>query len=127
MLSVVFYRTETGNEPVRDWLRSLDDEARRHIGDDLLTVQYGWPLGMPLCRSLGNGLYEVRTELAATRRIARVLFFQAGSDLIVVEGFIKKSQRTPTMELATAKRRKGEYERKARELAKRTSRKPPTK
>lgn len=127
MLKVVFYRTEAGNEPVRDWLKDLDEDARKQVGDDLLTVQYGWPLGMPLCRSLGEGLYEVRTELPATKRIARVLFFQADSDLVVVEGFIKKTQRTPAAELATAKRRKGEYERKARELAKATGKMLPKK
>lgn len=110
MFTVVFFRTKSGNEPVRDWLKALGADARRRIGEDLLTVQYGWPLGMPLCRPLGEGLYEVRVDLAERRQIARLLFFQSGRDLVVVEGFIKKSQKTPAVELKTARRRKGEYE-----------------
>ncbi|MEI6414431.1 MAG: type II toxin-antitoxin system RelE/ParE family toxin [Pseudomonadota bacterium] len=72
-IPVVFYRTNSGAEPVRDWLRSLPVDDRRKIGGDLATVQVGWPIGMPLCRPLGNGLWEVRSRLPS-HRISRVLF-----------------------------------------------------
>jgi hypothetical protein len=72
-IPVVFYRTQGGAEVVRDWLRSLDDVDRQAVGLDLMRVQYRWPVGMPLCRALGDGLWEVRTSLSSNR-IARVLF-----------------------------------------------------
>src|SRR5437762_11131845 len=72
-IPVVFYRTLGGAEVVRDWLRSLDDADRQAVGLDLMRVQYRWPVGMPLCRALGDGLWEVRTSLPSNR-IARVLF-----------------------------------------------------
>ena len=73
-IPVVFYRTSGGAEPVLDWLRGLPAADRRVIGTDLATVQFGWPIGMPLCRPLGNGLWEVRCSLPS-QRIARLLFF----------------------------------------------------
>src|SRR5215210_4247599 len=73
-IPVVFYCTSGGAEPVLEWLRSLPAEDRRAIGTDLTTVQFGWPIGMPLCRPLGEGLWEVRSSLPS-RRIARLLFF----------------------------------------------------
>jgi phage-related protein len=69
----VFYRTASGNEPVRDWLKDLDREDRRTIGFDLKTVEFAWPIGMPLCRPLGHGLWEMRSNLRR-RRISRVIF-----------------------------------------------------
>lgn len=70
-----FYRTENGREPVRDWLKSLPyDDDRKRIGDDIKTVEFGWPIGMPVRRSLGQGIHEVRSKLAQNR-IARVLFY----------------------------------------------------
>jgi phage-related protein len=72
ILSVTFFRTETGREPVREWLKSLSREERRIIGEDIKMVQFGWPLGMPLVRKLAAGLWEVRSRLPG--RIARVLF-----------------------------------------------------
>ena len=68
-----FYRTDSGGEPVREWLKSFDKQDRFFIGTDIKTVEYGWPIGMPVCRPMGKGLYEVRTNLAGNR-IARVLF-----------------------------------------------------
>ena len=103
-IPVVFYRTSTGTEPVLDWLRSLPAEDRRAIGTDLATVQFGWPTGMPLCRSLGGGLWEVRSALPS-HRFARLLFFVAGNRIGVVHGFIKKTQKTPAVDLALARRR----------------------
>jgi phage-related protein len=109
MFEVLFFRTEAGNEPVRSWLRSLEAEERAVIGADLRTAQIGFPLGMPLCRALGGGLYEVRSSLP-TRKEARVIFFQTGATLVLVHGFIKKTQSTPRAEIDKAARRKAEYE-----------------
>src|SRR5580698_970879 len=79
-IPVIFYRTAAGGQPVRDWLRSLPAEDRRTIGTDLATVQVGWPIGMPLCRSLGAGLWEVRS-MPTSNRIARLVFFcREGAD-----------------------------------------------
>ena len=103
-IPVIFYRTAQGGEPVREWLRTLPIEDRRAIGRDLAVVQYGWPVGMPLCRSLGRGLWEVRSNLPS-RRIARVLFFVHEGRIGVVQGFVKKTQRTPPHDLALAHRR----------------------
>jgi phage-related protein len=99
-----FYRTAGGVEPVLDWLRSLPPEDRRAIGTDLATVQFGWPIGMPLCRPLGGGLWEVRTTLPS-RRIARLVFFVDDGRIGVVHGFIKKTQKTPADDLEIARKR----------------------
>jgi phage-related protein len=103
-IPAVFYRTTGGTEPVLDWLRALPPEDRRTIGSDLATVQCGWPVGMPLCRALGGGLWEVRSTLPS-RRIARVLFFVDGGRIGVVHGFIKKTQKTPEADLEIARKR----------------------
>ena len=108
-MPVVFYRTRGGAEVVRDWLRSLDDADRQAIGLDLMRVQYRWPVGMPLCRALGDGLWEVRTSLPSNR-IARVLFSMQQGRLLVLHGFIKKTQKTPPDDLALARRRNREFE-----------------
>ena len=71
-LDVVFFRTESGNEPVREWLRGLSKAEKRVIGNDIKTVQYGWPMGMPVVRKLEAGLWEVRSRL--DQRISRILF-----------------------------------------------------
>jgi phage-related protein len=99
-----FYRTAGGAEPVLDWLRSLPADDKRALGTDLATVQFGWPIGMPLCRSLGGGLWEVRTTLPS-RRIARLLFFVDEGRIGVVHGFIKKAQKTPAADLELARNR----------------------
>ena len=108
-LRVVFYRTTAGREPVREWLRGLDGEARRSIGEDIKTVQYGWPIGMPLVRSLGDGLWEVRSQLQDC--VARVVFFADRGVMALVHGFIKKSQKMPDTDLALARRRVAELRR----------------
>ena len=108
-IPVVFYRTAGGVEPVLDWLRSLPAEDRRIIGTDLATVQFGWLIGMPLCRPLGSGLWEIRSSLPS-RRIARVLCFVEGDRIGVVHGFIKKTQKTPAGDLALARRRMKEMQ-----------------
>jgi phage-related protein len=116
MLRVVFFRTEGGSEPVLDFLRALEPEERRIVGEDLRTVQIGWPLGMPLCRRLEKGLYEIRSDFSAKRQICRLIFFQHGDALVIVEGFIKKAQKTPEAALQQARKRRNEFERNAKSV-----------
>jgi phage-related protein len=94
---------------VRNWVRALDDKDRNVIGQDLMRVQYRWPVGMPLCRAMGEGLWEVRSNLSGGR-IARMLFSVHQGKILVLHGFIKKSQKTPDADLALARRRKREFE-----------------
>ena len=103
-----FFRTPEDAEPVREWLRSMPKEDRRQIGMDIKTVEYGWPIGMPICRSLGEGLWEVRTKLRD--REARVIFFFDGADMILTHGFVKKERRTPLAVLRLARARKRQWE-----------------
>ena len=109
VLKVVFYRSEAGNEPVREWLKDLYRDAKRQIGEDIKTAQLGWPLGMPLIRKIDKELWEVRTRLADG--IARVFFTIDGDYMILLHGFIKKSQKTPQSELKTALSRLGTFKR----------------
>jgi len=102
-LQVRFYVTAAGTEPVREWLLSLPKEDRRTIGEDIKTVQFGWPLGMPLVRKMSADLWEVRSRLA--QGIARVFFTVLRSDIVLLHGFVKKSQRTPAADLDTATQR----------------------
>jgi phage-related protein len=103
ILDVIFYKTEAGNEPVREWLKSLPRNGRKTIGEDIKTAQYGWPLGMPLIRKIERGLWEVRADISTG--IARVFFTVMDGLMILLHGFVKKSQKTPPNELATARRR----------------------
>lgn len=103
ILTVVFYKTDRGNEPVREWLKSLKPEDRKIIGEDIKTAQFGWPLGVPLIRKLEAGIWEVRSSI--TQGIARVLFAVEGHTMVLLHGFIKKSQKTPRSELQTAQQR----------------------
>lgn len=100
-----FYRNENGTEPVRDWLKSLSKEERFLIGADIKTVEFGWPIGMPTCRLMGDGLFEVRTNLPQNK-IARVLFCFYEGKMILLHGFIKKSQKNPKQQLNLAWERK---------------------
>lgn len=109
-LRAVFYCTDSGNEPVREWLKALTKTDKKMIGEDIKTVQFGWPLGMPLVRSLGDGLWEIRIKLSE-RRIARIIFFMDDNSMVLVTGFIKKSQKTSKTELDLAIKRKRQYER----------------
>lgn len=108
-LKVIFYRTEAGIEPVRIWLTGLLKSEKKAIGEDIMTVQYGWPLGMPLVDNLGQGLWEVRSRLPS-KKIARIIFFMDNQTMILVHGFIKKTQRTPKSELDLARQRKKRYQ-----------------
>jgi phage-related protein len=102
-LSARFFMTDAGGEPVRDWLKGLPVIERKAIGEDIKTVQFGWPLGMPLVDHLESGIWEVRTRLS--NRIARVLFVLDGDVMVLLHGFIKKEQKTPKPELDLAKER----------------------
>ena len=108
-LDAVFFRTETGGEPVKEWLRSLSKADKKAIGEDIKTVQFGWPLGMPLVDSLNQGLWEIRIKLWGGR-IARILFFMDNNTMVLVNGFIKKTRKTPKLELELARKRKKQYE-----------------
>jgi phage-related protein len=106
-LKAVFFQTDTGNEPVRAWLKELSKDDCKIIGTDILTVQYAWPVGKPLVDNLGDGIWEVRSRL--DNRIARTLFALVNQEIVLLHGFIKKSQRTPADELELAKKRKKLY------------------
>jgi phage-related protein len=95
---------ESGTEPVLDWLRELGRNDRRIVGLDLMRVQFGWPIGMPLVRSLKGGLWEVRSHLTGNR-IGRLILCFHEKKLIVLHGFIKKTRRTPTDDLDLATQR----------------------
>jgi phage-related protein len=107
----IFYRTEAGGESVRDWLKELSSGDRKRIGEDIKTVEFGWPIGMPACRPLGDGIYEVRTGLAQNRT-ARVLFYiDKNGRMVLLHGFIKKTRKTPDEDLDLARRNKNKHQR----------------
>jgi phage-related protein len=106
-LRAVCFKTDTGNEPVREWLNDLPKEDRKTIGTDILTVQFAWPVGKPLVDSMGDGVWEIRSRL--DNRIARTLFVMVNQEIILLHGFIKKQQKTPADELELAKKRKRQY------------------
>jgi phage-related protein len=103
-----FYRSDSGREPVREWLRSLDAEDRRILGEDIKDVEFSWPIGIPLVRPFGRGLWEVRSSLPRGR-IARVLFCIEDDCMVLLHGFFKKTAKTPVGDIELARRRmKGE-------------------
>ena len=105
-----FYATATGQRPARNWLLALSKDDRRIIGRDIQKVEFGWPIGMPYCRPLGRGLWEVRSDLTGGR-IARVIFCIVDGELIMLHGFEKKTQKTPPHDVDLALKRKREIER----------------
>ncbi|MDQ6959521.1 MAG: type II toxin-antitoxin system RelE/ParE family toxin, partial [Mariprofundaceae bacterium] len=104
-LRVAFFRTDAGAEPVRDWLLELGKSDRKAIGEDILAVQFRWPLGMPLVRKMDAGLWELRSHIS-DGRIARILFTMRKDCMVLLHGFIKKTQRTPKADIDLATRRK---------------------
>ncbi len=104
-LPAAFYAFQSGREPVRDWLKELDPEDRKIVGEDIKDVEYGGPIGMPLCRSLGNGLWEVRSDLTHGR-IARVIFCVLTREMVLLHAFIKKTQKAPYGDIEIALKRK---------------------
>ena len=109
VLVVVFFRTENGREPVREWLVGFGRDDMRAIGTDLKTVEFGWPVGMPTCRALGDGLWETRTNLS-DKRIARVFFCIRDGEMVLLHGFVKKTQKTPAADLEMARKRMRQLE-----------------
>src|SRR5438128_10405604 len=111
ILPATFYRTARGTEPVRKWLRALSREDKRIVGTDIATVEFGWPVGMPTCRPLASrrGLLEVRSSLTQNR-IARVVLCIHQGQMVLLHGFIKKTQQTPENELDLAVHRQKEVE-----------------
>jgi len=108
-IPVLFYQTPSGADVVLDWLKALDQVDRNIVGQDLMRVQFRWPVGMPLCRPLGGGLWEVRSNLTS-HRIARVLFCFVDGRIVALHGFVKKTQKTPDAELKLARQRKAEFD-----------------
>lgn len=102
-ISVQFFRLDSGREPVREWLKDLQSAHRKTIGEDIKTLQFGWPVGMPLARKMEDGLWELRSHISAG--IARVFFTLFDNKIVLLHGFVKKSRKAPTKELAIAKRR----------------------
>lgn len=107
-LSVAFFRTASGAEHVRRWLKSLPEAHKKAIGEDIKTVQFGWPLGMPLVEKLEPYLWEIRTRVPDG--IARVLFTVDGPIMILLHGFIKKTQKIPQKDINTARARLRQYQ-----------------
>jgi len=103
IILVRFFRLDSGREPVREWLKGMGPVQRKTIGVDIKTLQLGWPVGMPLARKIEDGLWELRSHISAG--IARTFFTILGDKIILLHGFVKKSRKTPTKELAVAKRR----------------------
>ena len=106
-ITSLFYETANGKKPVREWLLSLDKEDRKTIGEDIKTVEYGFPIGMPTCRKLDSKLYEVRSNIS-DKRIARVIFTVISEYMVLLNGYIKKDQKTPKSEMDLALKRKKE-------------------
>ena len=107
-LKVVFFRTGSGTEPVRRWLKSLSSSHKKAIGEDIKTVQFGWPLGVPLVEKVEPYLWEVRTKVPDG--IARILFTVDGRMMILLHGFIKKTRKIPQRELSTTRSRLKQYQ-----------------
>jgi phage-related protein len=108
-LPAVFYCRPNGTEPVREWLKDLGQDDRRTIGHDVGLAEFGWPVGMPLCRPLGSGLWEVRSNLSHGR-IARVIFCVHAGRMVLLHGLEKKTQKTPQPDLEIARKRQKEIE-----------------
>ena len=108
-LPVALWCSKTGREPVRESLKGLDKDERILMGDAIMTVEFGWPVGMPVCRAMGQGLFEVRVDFPR-HGIARVLFCVHRNRMVLLHGFIKKEQKTRKPDLDLAKRRKQQLE-----------------
>jgi len=125
-LRTLFFHTEAGNEPVREWLLDLPLLEKKIIGADILAVQWKWPIGKPLVDSMGSGLWEVRSTLG--ERIARVFFIVVDEEIILLHGIIKKTRIAPKQELETARKRQSSYLKEQQHRnheTKSTSKRPP--
>jgi len=108
-IHVVFYQTAIGNEPVREWLKTLPSADKKSIGKDIKTIEFDWPIGIPLVRKIDTDLWEVRSKLSG--RISRVFFTVQEGFMVLLHGFIKKSQKTPKEDLELARKRRNDVHR----------------
>jgi phage-related protein len=107
-LEVVFFKTDRGNMPVKEWLNSLSKESKKIIGEDLRTAQFGFPLGMPLVRFMEKNLWEIRSHLENGSGV-RIFFTICQNYMILLHSFVKKSQKTPKKELTLARKRRDKF------------------
>ncbi len=108
-LQARFFETATGRKPVKECLLDLTRDDRRVVGKDIQKVEFGWPIGMPYCRPLGHGLWEVRSDLT-DGKIARVIFCIVAGEMVLLNGFIKKTQKTPAQEIDLGLKRRRELD-----------------
>lgn len=106
-LQARFYELSSGRKPVREWLLDLNKQDRMIAGKDVQKAEFGWPIGLPSCRPMGDGLYEIRSDLTGGR-IGRILFCLLNGEMVLLHGFIKKSQKTPQAALELARKRRKE-------------------
>jgi phage-related protein len=109
-IPAIFYRTEAGSEPVRSWLRAMDPQDRRLVGEDIKTVEFGWPVGMPTCRPMGDGLYEVRTRLPGSRMVRVFFYIDRKQRMVLLHGIVKKTRATPEADLDLARKNMRKHE-----------------
>jgi phage-related protein len=107
MLEVIFFKTDSGNEPVREWLKSLPDDERKAIGSDIYVVQIRFPIGPPLAKKIDKDLYEIRSRLKD--KISRVLCHIEDDKMILLHGFFKKTEKLTEQYLDTARTRLKEW------------------
>lgn len=106
-----FFATDTGHEPVREWLMELDRDDRRELGRSLMTLEFGWPIGMPLARAMGQGLHELRVAISGGRN-ARVFFYVDRQQFVVLlHATIKRTRTTPKRDLDIARLRMRQHQR----------------
>ena len=106
----IFYRTEAGSEPLRYWLKAMDPKDRRLVGEDIKTVEFGWPVGMPICRPMGDGLYEVRTRLPGSRMVRVFFYIDRRQRMVLLHGIVKKTRATPDADLDLARQNMRKHE-----------------
>lgn len=106
-LRVKFYKTPSGNEPVKEWLKSLSRETKKTVGEDIRAVQIVWPQGMPLVRHMEGKIWELRSNVK--NGIARIFFTIKNEYIVLLHGFAKKTQRTPQQEFEIARKRLKEW------------------
>ena len=106
----IFYRTEAGSEPLRSWLKAMDPKDRRLVGEDIKTVEFGWPVGMPICRPMGDGLYEVRTRLPGSRMVRVFFYIDRKQRMVLLHGIVKKTRATPDADLDLARKNMRRHE-----------------
>jgi phage-related protein len=106
----IFYRTEAESEPVRSWLRAMDPQDRRLVGEDIKTVEFGWPVGMPTCRPMGDGLCEVRTRLPGSRMVRVFFYIDRRQRMVLLHGIVKKTRATPDADLDLARQNMRKHE-----------------